>query len=293
MLTALDLSTAEWVDIAKTAKWHMTRMNLNTFERHGVFKVPGMTQVVANRLKDAESIKHSSVFPYQLFAAYKHADPSLPLPVTNALQDAMEVATENVPALPGKVLVAVDCSGSMSCPVTGARGSATSKIECNEVASLIAACVVRKSNDVKVMKFDTNATVISLNPRDSVMTNLTKIGFHGGGTDCGAPLRKMNASKENADIVIIVSDNESWCNDHYGRGTSLQNEWQTFKRHNPKAKMICIDLAANATTQVKSGGDTLNIGGFSDTVFQVISGFLESGGSAEHWTNKIKSEIKL
>src|SRR5947209_6246796 len=39
MLTALPLSTKEWAEIARHASWTTTRMNLNTFARHGVFDV--------------------------------------------------------------------------------------------------------------------------------------------------------------------------------------------------------------------------------------------------------------
>ena len=31
-------------EIARNAPWQMTRMNLNTFARHGVFEEPGMTR---------------------------------------------------------------------------------------------------------------------------------------------------------------------------------------------------------------------------------------------------------
>ena len=41
MLTALELGTPEWTAIASRAPWQMTRMNLNTFARHGVFNEPG------------------------------------------------------------------------------------------------------------------------------------------------------------------------------------------------------------------------------------------------------------
>src|SRR5690349_10409205 len=49
MLTALPLSAKDWTEIARRAPWQMTRMNLNTFARHGVFAQPGMTRLIANR----------------------------------------------------------------------------------------------------------------------------------------------------------------------------------------------------------------------------------------------------
>jgi 60 kDa SS-A/Ro ribonucleoprotein len=70
MLTALPISTKEWIEIARRAPWQMTRMNLNTFQRHGVFYMPEIVEIVANRLRDAEAIRRAKVFPYQLLSAY-------------------------------------------------------------------------------------------------------------------------------------------------------------------------------------------------------------------------------
>ena len=63
MLTALELGTPEWTAIASRAPWQMTRMNLNTFARHGVFKQKGMTHLIAERLRDPSKIAKSRVFP--------------------------------------------------------------------------------------------------------------------------------------------------------------------------------------------------------------------------------------
>ena len=38
MLTALPLTKKHWAAIGRKAGWHMLRMNLNTFARHGVFE---------------------------------------------------------------------------------------------------------------------------------------------------------------------------------------------------------------------------------------------------------------
>src|SRR5882672_9443576 len=107
MLTALELGTAEWTAIARRAPWQMTRMNLNTFARHGVFGQPGMPELIADRLRDPKAIARARVFPYQLMVAYTMAAANADIPqiVCNALQDAMEIATTNVPEFPGKVYV--------------------------------------------------------------------------------------------------------------------------------------------------------------------------------------------
>src|SRR5678815_5673254 len=106
MLTALELGTAEWTAIARRAPWQMTRMNLNTFARHGVFGVEGMSKLIAERLRDAKAIARARVFPYQLLIAYAMANTNAEIPreVCDALQDAMEIAIANVPAIEGRAV---------------------------------------------------------------------------------------------------------------------------------------------------------------------------------------------
>src|SRR5215475_14235738 len=65
LLSALPLSQKDWVEIAKNASWHTTRMNLNTFARHGVFEATGLASLIAARLRDAGEIARARVFPYQ------------------------------------------------------------------------------------------------------------------------------------------------------------------------------------------------------------------------------------
>jgi 60 kDa SS-A/Ro ribonucleoprotein len=221
MLTALELGTAEWNAIARCAPWQMTRMNLNTFARHGVFAEPGMAELIAERLRDPLKIAKARVFPYQLMVAYSMAvaNKQIPVLVTNALQDAMEIATKNVPEFPGKVYVFPDVSGSMHSPVTGYRRGSTSAVRCVDVAALVAATVLRKNTQAEVIPFESNVVKVRLNPRDSVMTNaekLAKLPF--GGTNCSAPLAFLNKQNAKGDLVIYVSDNESWVDaPHYGR----------------------------------------------------------------------------
>src|SRR5262245_53851064 len=98
MLTAAGLGRREWTAIADHGSWQMTRMNLNTFARHGVFDEPGMIERVAARLRDGAAIARARVFPYQLLAAFRSLDATVPWAIGAALEDAMELAIANVPA---------------------------------------------------------------------------------------------------------------------------------------------------------------------------------------------------
>lgn len=65
-------------------------------------------------------------------------------------------------------------------------------------------------------------------------------------------------------------------------------EWKTYKRRNPKAKLVCIDVTPDTTSQAKDQRDVLNVGGFSDDVFNIIALFAENKLTAEHWVGEIE-----
>lgn len=291
MLTAQDLGEKEWSAIAANASWQTTRMNLNTFARHGVFRDAGQVKRLATRLADPDQVRRARVFPYQLLVAFLNAGKEVPDQLREALQDAMETAIGNVPEINGKVVVCPDVSGSMQSSVTGYRPGASSKVRCIDVAALVAAAFLRKNRSARVLPFEVNVVDLALNPRDSVMTNATRLAkIGGGGTNCSAPLARLNKEKAAADLVIFVSDNESWADPRANRGTAMMNEWEKFRQRNRKARLVCIDITPHATTQATDRKDILNVGGFSDTVFDIIAGFAAGADGKDHWIKQIELE---
>ncbi|WP_338849696.1 RNA-binding protein [Massilia sp. W12] len=289
MLTSLNMGANEWAAVARQGGWQMVRMNLNTFARHGVFQVEGMTQIIADKLRDPQAIAKARVFPYQLLAAYVMADGNVPGEVREALQDAMEIALLNVPQFEGRVVVCPDISGSMHSSVSGYRAVA-SKVRCIDVAGLMSAALLRSNRQARVIPFAEEVRQIDLNPRDSVMTNAQKLAnTPGGGTNCSAPLAQLNREKAQADLVIYVSDNESWVDVRGHNSTGMMREWTEFKKRNPAAKLVCIDITPNATTQAAEAKDILNIGGFSDDVFKLIASFTAGQMGAAHWVGEIEA----
>lgn len=303
MLTALELGKTEWTQIAMNAPWHMARMNLNTFARHGVLKDQKVVDRLAALLKDEKTLERVKVFPYQLLMAYLATKDSneIPQKITNALQDALDLSVNHVPSFEGKVHVSVDTSGSMGSPITGNRGSATTVARCVDVAGLIAAMVLRKNSDANLYPFDTEVHALSgtnrrgerytLNPRDSVMTNAVKLSsFGGGGTDCAAPLREINKHKKHVDVYICVSDNESWVEGsrHSYGSTGVAAEWATIRARCPNAKMININLAVEDTVQILDAKGIMNVGGFSEAIFDVIKTWVENGCAVDGWVKQIE-----
>lgn len=290
LLTALSLGQAEWSAIARRAPWQMTRMNLNTFARHGVFSDRQVTRTVADRLREPASVRRARVFPYQLMVAHAQAEESVPGEVREALQDAMDVALENVPEIAGRVVVCPDVSGSMQSPVTGHRKGSTSTVRCLDVAALVAAALVRKNRDAEVLPFSDDVVPVRLNPRDSVLTNAKVLaGLPSGGTNCSAPLRELNRRNATADLVVLVSDNQSWVDGHGGgRSTATMAEWETFRRRNPAARLVCLDVQPYGSSQAAERTDILNVGGFSDAVFELLATFAKGELNAGHWVGVIE-----
>lgn len=295
MLDSLGISDKHWAEIARNARWHMTRMNLNTFNRHGVFNDKALTNLIANRLRDKKEIKKAKAFPYQLMAAFMNAT-DIPFEVIEALQDAMDISAENIPKIPGIIKIFVDISGSMSRSITGFHyGKRASKIRCIDVAALIASSFLKVNRQTEVVPFDNYLHFElgkSLNPRDSIMTNTHKLQSQlSGGTNISLGVEDIAKNNKEVDLVIYVSDQESWldCSNGWNpvRSTRTMKYWDQVKKNNPNAKMVCIDLQPYTSTQAPNRNDILNIGGFSDAVWDVIAQFAQFGHDGEHWIDVI------
>lgn len=292
MLTAEPLTSEHWKQIARTAPWHMTRMNLNTFKRHNVLEDTELCKVIAERLRDPETIRKVKVFPYQLLMAYKASTEDLPSVISDALHDALEIATENVPEIPGNVWVFPDVSGSMGSSVTGGFSFSSSVARCIDVAALVGATIKRKNPDARIIPIDTqvypNARIDS---RDTIMTNAQKLAkFGGGGTSLSKAILHINALQNpKADLIVMVSDNQSWIDKNpWKDGTTTMTEFRKLQQRCPKVKMVCLDVQPYETSQAKEEqGTILNIGGFSDRIFEVIANWATTDASS--WVKKIKS----
>lgn len=297
-----------WSAIARTMGPQALRMNLNTLERQGVFAEAEMARVVAERLSDEAEVRRSRQFPYQYFAAYLNASETVPQAIKAALHRAAELACGNVPELPGPVVIGLDVSGSMQSPVTGRRGAgSTTKMRCIDVAALVAAAILRRNPDSVVVPFDTSAYEAKVDPSDSILSLSERLArYGGGGTDCSLPIREANSprlAKRKFAGIVLVSDQESWV--YRGRpyfygangATGVMTEWETFVQNQVRLgggggnasapKLICIDLQPARTTQAPERRDILNVGGFSDAVFDVIGAFLS--GDAGRFVGEIEA----
>jgi len=271
--------------------WQALRMNLNTLARNGAFGVDGVSDAVAARLADKDAIAKVRPMPYQLMVAMGQVDADVPLKVQAALEDALEQSLRSVPTVPGRVVVCPDVSGSMSSPVTGYRKGATSKVRCIDVAALVAAAMLRTNRGTRVLPFEQDVVPLKLEAHARIAVNAAKLaGVGGGGTNVSAPLALLNREKALVDLVVIVSDNESWVDATRHGATATMREWEKLKKPNPGAKLVCVDVAPYGTTQAAGRADILNVGGFSDAVFDCVARFVS--GETRDWVEIVR-EVEL
>ncbi|MFC4254334.1 RNA-binding protein [Altererythrobacter xixiisoli] len=291
-LTAFPLTGEQWAVLATRMGWQALRMNLNTLARHGAFAVAGVTEQVAARLEDADAIARAHVLPYQVMVALGQVGEGVPLRVQAALETALDHALASVPAFAGEVVVCPDVSGSMVSPVTGYRQGAVSKVRCIDVAALVAAVVLRSSHQARVMPFEVDVVPLELDPFARVAVNAARLAaVGGGGTNVSAPLARLNREQATPDLVIIVSDNESWVDNCRHGATQVMKEWKWLKQRNRNAKLVCIDIQPYGTSQAPDRPEIMNIGGFSDDVFTTIARFAQGAnpaGKTENWVDRVK-----
>lgn len=286
-LTAMPLDAVQWGELAGRMGWQALRMNLNTLARNGAFGVAGVAESVAARLSDRDALSKARVLPYQLMAALGMAGDGVPLKVQAALEDALEASLASVPMVPGKVVVCPDVSGSMSSPATGYRKGASSKVRCIDVAALVAAAMLRTNRDARVMPFECDVVRLALDPNARLAVNAAKLAaIGGGGTNVSAPLARLNAERADVDLVVIVSDNESWVDARRHGATATMHEWDKIRRRNRQAKLVCIDIQPHGTTQAAGRPEILNVGGFSDAVFDTIARF--AAGETRDWVSIVR-----
>lgn len=267
------------------------RMNLNTLLRHKVFENYEMVSYVAARLGDPNEVARAKQFPYQYLAAYQNAEAEIPYAIKQALHNAAELACGNIPQFTKPIIIGVDVSGSMSSPITGRGNGHVSKMRCIDVAAMFGAAVLRRNPDSVIVPFDDKAHVLKVDPGDTILSIADRLArYGGGGTQCAIPLMVGNGLQRSFGGAVIISDNQSWIgqqpqrNSYYAsvygsQYTPTMQAWQQFRLKNRGAKLCCIDLQPHSTVQAPESADILNVGGWSDQVFNVVHGFVCGDGT--------------
>lgn len=222
----------------------------------------GDTELKASALSallNEKAIRKSLVLPFRFSTAYKELA-TVDTDAMRAISRACEIACSNVPKLPGKTLVALDVSGSMS--------------KVADIAALFSAVLV-KSNDCDIIIFAERAQYKFVNPDDSLMTIKDNLRFAGGGTNF---IDIFNVADKKYDRVVLLSDMQAWMPQMGWWGMMHESSSAAYnaykRRFNPDCKMYSLDLAGYGTLQVPEK-DVYCLAGFSEKIFDLMKFFEE------------------
>lgn len=287
----MTLTPPQWATVVRNGSWQMLRQSLNMLARNGIFADAEVTAHVAAVLGEPARIKAARALPHQIFSTLTALDPAVDAVLRDALTTALEHSLSAVPAFAGRVAVCPDVSGSMRWPLTGMRGGGTGETRCVDLAALITAAVLRHNPEASVLPFDESVHPADIRSGDSIAANAAKLAaIGGGGTNCAAPLARLLSQGVVPDLVILVSDNQSWVDHLYDTGrTATLAVWKRIRQRKPGARLVCIDLQPYANTQAPEREDVLNIGGFSEAMFDQIAAFARGETRAGSWVDQIRA----
>ena len=235
---------------------------------------PSNVQKVLDTIQNPEAVRRSKQLPFRYLSAYKELQGIGSSRVFDALENAVDAAIDNVPKLPGKTVIAVDISGSMSGAI-----SDKSNVRCYEIAMMLGLIANRICEDSIFYTFNNNINKWALSHRSGILQTVTESRV-GGGTAMQLPFRKMIDDRIQADRIIILSDNE--CNNYSGYWNKpVQNLADEYRKLTGNDIWVhAIDLQGYGTQQFY-GSKTNVIAGWSEKVFDFIKLAEQGEGSLE------------
>ena len=177
---------------------------------------------VAELLKSG--VKNGKQFPFRYYAALKALGSDNENPIINdALEECIDIATEEMPKLKGKTICLSDNSGS-------AWGAFTSEYGSNQIAvidNISSVIAARQSDEGYVGKFGDKLKIYPVSKRNGVLSQAERISENGysdvgGSTENGIWLFFKNAIKNNEwyDNIFVFSDQQAGHGGLYGEGDS-------------------------------------------------------------------------
>ena len=229
---------------------------------------PEVINSLCELLSNPEAIKRGMIQPYQMDIAYEILNEefyssSYRKQVQDALIKGFELAIPNLKkALPGKTLVMVDCSGSMTWQCY--NGKSRMRASAADKAGLLAAAIA-KATDADVIQFGTSASYMNYDKSLDVFSLGRKISTaHMGGTSIAAAFECARRARKSYDRIILLSDNEA----NLG---CTRRAYQNYIHDVCSPYIYAVDLAAYGTAPLKNNDKVNYYYGYGYKLFDDIA----------------------
>jgi hypothetical protein len=232
--------------------------NLRNFDEAGIAE-PAIEAVIA-KITDAGEVAKARLFPYQVWAAYKHAPSD---DWKRALGGTLEHTVANIPAL-GGTLVVIDTSGSMQAAVSN-----RSKLARVEVAAVMAMATAKRASAVDVVIYGQTNALMKRLAGASVLGGVDKVvrsvGSVGHATFGHTAIARWYDPQRHNRVVVFTDDQQ-----HDSGYVPLD--------HVPL--IYTFNLAGYRPSALPAGErGRYTLGGFSDATFTAMK-VLEDGHDA-------------
>jgi 60 kDa SS-A/Ro ribonucleoprotein len=228
--------------------------------RNIVQQAPEAIEAACALIADPAAIRKSLVFPFQLAAAADAlrgiGGPGAAVALA-AVSRATDLALGNVPDLPGRTLVAVDDSGSMT------QGQGPRRPI--DIAALFAAVLVKRLPGADLMLFSDEARYRTVDTTSSVLGIAREITHQAKAAGTNFHAIFQAAGKTRYDRVIILSDMQGWMG--VGTPDGAFDAWKARSGCDPY--VYALDLNGHGTAQLV-GDKVCTLAGWSDRVFEVM-----------------------
>jgi len=232
---------------------------------------------VIDKLLNKELLKSSRIHPLQILDAIftysgghsiKGSSSWTPVrKIADSLNQAFYLSFENVEPTNKKIMLAIDCSGSMSWPSSRISGSL---LTARDVSAVMALVTAKSEKNYIIKGFSEEMSTLDISPNmdlNQVVSNMNKIQKRG--TDCAIPI--IDAMKNNCydiDAFVIYTDNETWFGDIH----PCQALTNYRNKSGKSCKFITVGMSAtNFTIADPNDKDMFDVVGCSTDLPRMIS----------------------
>jgi hypothetical protein len=268
------MDAAAWQAAIPSMGYMALLRNLRNFDRAGV--PDRVAEQVARRLADPAEVAASRQLPFRFVAAHRAA-PSQRW--GHALDLALDAATANVPALPGRTLVLVDTSASMRSALS--RRSAMSVLD---AAAVFGVTLAKRGNAVDLVGFADGVFEHRVERYASLLTEVDRftrrVGEVGHGTRIASAVR---ATYRGHDRVVLVSDMQTFAETGPRRGPRAMAGYEPVATDllPQQVPVYGFSLGGYRPTVVRAGAaNRFELGGLNDATFRLVE-LLEQRGSGD------------
>jgi len=254
------MDAAAWESILPSMGYLALLRNLRNFDAAGVSDEAAAA--VAARLTDPAEVAASRVLPMRFLSAF-NAAPSLRW--SYPLEQALQAALANVPALDGHNLILIDTSGSMT-----STFSRDGSLKFWDAATVFGLALADRSEQATVVSFSTGSRVFPRRPGESVLAALRRFEqegyFIGLGTETTTAIRTHYSGH---DRVIVLTDEQASAVGDDGMVVNVP----------ARVPVYTWNLAGYRVGHAAVAGRRHTFGGLSDAAFAMIP-LVEAGEDA-------------